>query len=116
MFVKSAGTPERSRHIAMDMGKLRLELERDFEFLTAGAGAEDSNDDNRAIQGGRSSNQMLMELPWSTIGFEELVKKVRNFQAELRAFAQDDNSASRDIFHFQQEAYCCRSSVGVYDC
>jgi len=31
---------------------------------------------NKALQGGRASEPKLMELAWSTVGFEELVKKV----------------------------------------
>ena len=97
VFVKSVGTPERSRLIARDMEKLRVELDSDLEFLTAGAEVANGVY-SRAIQGGRSSDQMMMELSWSVVGFEELVKKARNFQVELSALAQDgDSGATGDL-------------------
>ena len=97
VFVKSVGTPERSRLIGRDVRKLQVELESDLEFLTTGAEVA-SGVYSRAIQGGRSSDQTMMELAWTVVGFEELVKKVRTFQTELNAFSQDsDNGACGDL-------------------
>lgn len=96
-FVRSVGTPERSRLITRDVEKLQQELLSDLEFLTTGAEVA-SGVYSRAIQGGRSSDQMMMELAWSVVGFEELVKKVRTFQVELSAFVQDgDDGAAGDL-------------------
>lgn len=86
-FVKSIGTPGRSRVISNDVEKLLVELQKDLEFLSAGADVA-NGEYNRALQGGRSSDHTLMESAWTYVGFEELVKKVRSFQVELSAFKE----------------------------
>ena len=49
------------------------------------AGAQDANEAyNKALQSGKASESKLLELTWSSVGFEELVKKVRGFQLELK--------------------------------
>ena len=69
------------------MEKLLVELQNDLECLTAGAVVANGVY-NRVIQGGRSSDHILMELAWTCVGFEDLIKKMRSFQAELSAFKQ----------------------------
>lgn len=51
-----------------------VDLESDFEFLTAGVEVA-SGVYTKAIQVGKSSDQKLMELPWSVVEFEKLVEK-----------------------------------------
>lgn len=43
---------------------------------------------HKTQRAGKSSEQKMMELAWSVVGFEEPVKKVRSFQVELNAFVQ----------------------------
>ena len=69
------------------MEKLLGELQNDLEFLSAGAVVANGVY-NRALHGGRSSDHTLMELAWTCVGFKDLIKKVRSFQAELSAFKQ----------------------------
>lgn len=92
-FVRGIGTPGRSRVILNDVACLLVELQKDLEFLSTGADAANGVY-NRALQGGRSSDHTLMELAWAVVGFEELVKKVRNFQVELGAFEHGDSDGA----------------------
>ena len=70
-----------------------VDLESDFEFLTAGVEVA-SSVYTKAIQVGKSSDQKLMELPWSVVEFEKLVEKCRNLQVELRSFADSMRNAN----------------------
>ena len=70
-----------------------VDLESDFEFLTAGV-EDASGVYTKAIQVGKSSDQKLMELPWSVVEFEKLVEKCRNLQVELRSFADSMRNAN----------------------
>lgn len=36
----------------------------------------------------------MMELAWTVVGFEELIKKVRTFQFQLSVFRQMDNDSA----------------------
>lgn len=95
-FVKKVGTPERSRLIEGDVQRLQSELEKDLEFLTRGAEVANGVY-TKAVEGSRSSDQTMMELAWTVVGFEELIKRVRMFQVQLSAFRQmDDDSTSTD--------------------
>ena len=42
----------------------------------------------KALEGGKASEQKMMEISWSAVGFEELVKKVTGFQNNLKDFEQ----------------------------
>ena len=88
MFVKSIGSTGRSGLLQSVARRLLSELEIDLEFLTAGAQVANAAY-NKALQGGKASESKLMELAWSTVGFEELVKKVRSFQLELKDVGQE---------------------------
>jgi len=44
--------------------------------------------------GGRSAEHTLMELAWAVVGFEELLKKVRGFQIELRGYEQRESDGA----------------------
>ena len=70
-----------------------VDLESDFEFLTAGVEVA-SGVYTKAIQVGKSSDQKLMELSWSVVEFEKLVEKCRNLQVELRSFADSMRNAN----------------------
>ena len=86
-FVKSIGTPGRSRTVTEDLQTLLHELGYDLDFLTSGAEAA-SGAYSKALQTAKSSERTMMDLAWSAVGFEELVKKVRSFQVEVNAFVQ----------------------------
>ena len=86
-FVKSIGPAGRSGLVQTDVQRLLCELDIDLEFLTAGAQVANEAY-NKALYGGKASEPKLMELAWSTVGFEELVKKVRSFQLELKDVGQ----------------------------
>lgn len=73
LFVKSVGTPTRSRLIARDVRKFLLDL-NDLKFLTAAAVANDTY--SKEIDCGKSSNHTKMELAWFVVGFEAMVKKI----------------------------------------
>ena len=75
------------------MEKLLVDLEGDLEFLIAGTEVANGVF-SKAIQGGTSSDQELMELSWSVVGFEKLVEKARNLQLDLRTFMQGLGSAN----------------------
>lgn len=88
LFVKSIGSGGRSTLVSANVQKLLLDLESDLEFLSAGA--EVANDAySKALKGGKATEHKMMELSWSAVGFEELVKKVWGFQSDLNDFAQD---------------------------
>lgn len=87
-----------------------VDLESDFEFLTAGVEVA-SGVYTKAIQVGKSSDQKLMELPWSVVEFEKLVEKCRNLQYEkckhqksYRIEIKPVNLSKRVVL---KEAYCC---------
>ena len=86
-FVKNLGIPTRARLIANDARKLLLDLESDLEFLTAGAEVADDAY-TKAIDGAKSDH-IKMELAWSVVGFEEMLKKVRTFQSQLEGIESD---------------------------
>ncbi|KAL9977062.1 hypothetical protein ACROYT_G014426 [Oculina patagonica] len=81
------GIPTRARLIASDARKLLLDLESDLEFLTAGAEVADDAY-TKAIDGGKSDH-IKMELAWTVVGFEEMLKKVRTFQPYLGSIESD---------------------------
>ena len=87
-FVKSIGSTGRSGLVQTDARRLLSELDIDLEFLTAGAQVANEAY-NKALQGGELSEPKLMELAWSTVGFEELVKKVQSFQLEVKDVGQE---------------------------
>ena len=94
-FVKSIGSAGRSGLVQADVRRLLLELENDLEFLTAGA--QDANEAyNKALQGGKAS-----ESKWSSVGFEELVKKVRGFQLELKDVGHEGGGAAAGVNLFE---------------
>ena len=67
-FVKSISSAGRSTLVSERVQKLLLELESDLEFLTEGA--EVANDAYRkALNGGKATEQKMMELSWSAVGF-----------------------------------------------
>lgn len=83
-LVKGIGSTGRCRSLNDDIENLLHDLENDLDFLVSGA--EVANEAyNKAQHVGKSSEQKMMELAWSVVGFEELVKKVRSFQVELNA-------------------------------
>ena len=86
-FVKSIGTPGRSRTVTEDLQNLLYELGNDLDFLTSGAEVA-SGAYSKALQVAMSSERTMMDLAWSAVGFEELVKKVRSFQVEVNGFVQ----------------------------
>ena len=86
-FVKSIGTPGRSGTLTEDSQKLLRELGNDLDCLTSGAEVA-SGAYSKALQAAKSSERMMMDLAWSAVGFEELVKKVRSFQIEVNAFVR----------------------------
>lgn len=88
MFFKSIGSTGRSGLVQSDVQRLLCELDNDLEFLTAGAQVANEAY-NKALQSGKASEPKLMELAWSTVGFEELVKKVKSFQLELKDIGQE---------------------------
>lgn len=95
--MKKVGTPERSRLIEGDVQRLQSELEKDLKFLTRRAEVSYGVYTN-AVEGSRSSDQTMMELAWTVVGFEELIKIVRMFQVQLSAHKQmDDDSTSTDL-------------------
>ena len=99
-FVKSIGSAGRSGLVQADVRRLLLELENYLEFLAAGA--QDANEAyNKALQGGKASESKLMELAWSSVGFEELVKKVRGFQMELKDVGHEGGVAAAGINLFE---------------
>lgn len=89
-FVKKVGTSGRSGLIVRDVERLQTEMEEDLEFLTSGAEAANGLY-SKAVEGSRSSDRTMMELAWTVVGFEELIKKVRTFQVQLSVFRQMDN-------------------------
>ena len=89
------GSTERSSLLSADVQKLLLELESDLEFLTSGAKVV--NDAYRkALQ---ATEHKMMELSWSAVGFEELVKKVRHFEGDLKGFVQEGGGAAGVNLH-----------------
>ena len=99
-FVKSISSAGRSTLVSERVQKLLLELESDLEFLTEGA--EVANDAYRkALNGGKATEQKMMELSWSAVGFEELVKKVRGFQNDLKDFEQGGGGSGVDLFELK---------------
>lgn len=105
-FVKSIGAAGRSGLVQADVRRLLLELENDLEFLAAGA--KDANETyNKALQGGKASESKLMELAWSSVGFEELVKKVRGFQLELKDVGHEGAAAAGvNLFELKSSMLC----------
>ena len=93
LFVKKLATTESFKLIVRGMEKLLVDLEGDLEFLIAGTEAANGVY-SRAILAGTSSEQKLMELSWSVVGFEKLVENGRNLQDELRTFMQGIGSAN----------------------
>lgn len=92
-FVKKVGTSGRSGLIVRDVERLQTEMEEDLEFLTSGAEAANGLY-SKAVEGSRSSDRTMMELAWTVVGFEELIKKVRTFQVQLSVFRQMDNDSA----------------------
>ena len=95
-FVKSIGSSARSSMVSVDLQKLLLELGDDLVFLTNGAGVANQAY-QRALQGGKSSEQKMMELSWCAVGFEELVKFARGFQGEIKDFLQEGGPVDTGI-------------------
>ena len=93
LFVKKLPTTESSALITRGIEKLLVDLEVDLEFLISGTEVANGLY-SRAIQAGKSSEQKLMELSWSVVGFEKLVEKARNLQVELRTFLQGIGTAN----------------------
>ena len=94
--MKSIGSAGRSGLVHADVQRLLLELENDLEFLAAGA--QDANEVyHKALQGGKASESKLMELAWSSVGFEELVKKVWGFQLELKDVRHEGGGAAAGV-------------------
>ncbi|PFX30977.1 hypothetical protein AWC38_SpisGene4212 [Stylophora pistillata] len=92
-FVKKVGTSGRSGLIERDVERLQTEMEEDLEFLTSGAEAANGLY-SKAVEGSQSSDRTMMELAWTVVGFEELIKKVRTFQVQLSVFRQMDNDSA----------------------
>lgn len=92
-FLKKVDTSGRSGLIVRDVERLQTEMEEDLEFLTSGAEAANGLY-SKAVGGSRSSDRTMMELAWTVVGFEELIKKVRTFQFQLRVFRQMDNDSA----------------------
>ena len=99
-FVKGIGSAGRSGLVQADVQRLLLELDNDLEFLAAGAQVANEAY-NKALQGGKTSESKLMELAWSSVGFEELVKKVRGFQLELKDVGQEGGGAASGVDLFE---------------
>ena len=97
-FVKAIGSAERSSLLSADVQKLLLELENDLEFLATGAEVANGAY-RRALQGGKATEHKLMELSWSVVGFEELVKKVRGFDGHLKDFVGEGGGAAGVNLH-----------------
>ena len=76
-----------------EIEKLLVDLESDFEFLTAGVEVA-SGVYTKEIQVGRSLDQKMMELSRSVVEFEKLVEKCRNLQVELSSFADSTGNAN----------------------
>lgn len=93
LFVKKLPTTESSALITRGIEKLLVDLEGDLEFLISGTEVANGLY-SRAIQAGKTSEQKLMELSWSVVGFEKLVEKARNLQVELRTFLQGIGTAN----------------------
>ena len=73
------------------------------------AGPQDANEAyNKALQGGKASESKLMELGWSSVGFEELVKKVQCFQLELKNVRHEGGgvAAGVDLFQLKSSMLC----------
>ena len=103
-FVKSIGSAGRSGLVQADVQRLLLELENDLEFLAAGA--QDANEVyNKALQGGKASESKLMELAWSSMGFEG---KVLCFQLELKDVGHEGGGAAAgvDLFELKSSMLC----------
>ena len=100
MFVKGIGSTGRSHLVQTDVQRLLSELNNDLEFLTAGAQVANEAY-NKALQGGRASEPKLMELAWSTVGFEEFVKKVWGFQLELKDVGQEGGGVGLNWFELK---------------
>jgi len=123
MFVAKLATTERSALITKDMEKLQVDLESYLEFLIAGAEVANGVY-SKAIQVGRSSDQKMMELSWSVVGFEKLVEKARDLQLELRSFVQsigntdtgDLTSLKSTLLSYLKETFCCLPCFRFYDC
>ena len=78
-----------------------------MKFLAAGP--QDANEAyNKALQGGKASESKLMELAWSSAGFEELVKKVRCFQLKLKDVGHEGGGAAAgaDLFELKSNTLC----------
>lgn len=68
--------------------KVRMELEKDLEFLTKGS-EEASKVYDKVVEAGRSPENKLMELAWTVAGFQELVKKAMALIVELDGVLND---------------------------
>ena len=84
-FVKSISTSGRSGTVTEDLQNLLDELGNDLNFLTSGAA---SRAYSKALQEAKSSECTMMDLAWSAVGFEELVKEVKSFQVVENGFVQ----------------------------
>lgn len=82
-FVKGIGTS--GRLIVKDVEKVLSDLVNDLDFLTTGAKAANEIY-TKALKECRSTEQKMMELAWSAVGFDDLVKKVQGLQCDLNAF------------------------------
>ena len=63
----------------------------------------------RALQGGKATEQKTMELSWTAVGFEQLDKNVRGFQSDLKDLLQKSGAGSTGV-----NLFLIKSSVLKY--